>query len=84
MELAAAIARKTNLDIPLPAFDDLERGGVIGRAQLVDCVTNHDSPWFAGKFGFVLQDAKPLPFLPYKGQLGFFDVPDELLKGIAA
>jgi hypothetical protein len=84
MELAAAIAKSTSTTIPLPSFEELERGGVVGQTRLVDCVTDHDSPWFAGKFGFVLHDAKPLPFLPYKGQLGFFDVPDELLKGMAA
>lgn len=25
-------------------------------------------------YGFVLQDAKPIPFMPWKGQLGFFNV----------
>jgi ASCH domain len=69
MELAAAIARFTAIEIPLPAFEELERGGIAGRADLVACVSDHDSPWFSGKFGFVLQNAKPLPFVPYKGQL---------------
>ena len=84
MELAAAIVKSTCTAIPLPTFEELERGGIVGQTELVDCVTNHDSPWFAGKFGFVMANATPLPFLPYKGQLGFFDVPDELLNGFAA
>jgi hypothetical protein len=42
-------------------------------------VKQHSSPWFFGKYGFVLEDAKPVDFVPYKGQLGFFDVdPAEL------
>jgi ASCH domain len=80
MELAAAIARSTKTEIPLPTFEELERGCLVGRVDLVDCVTDHSSPWFSGKFGFVLRNAKQLPFLPYKGQLGFFDIPDDLLR----
>jgi hypothetical protein len=40
--------------------------------MIVDCVTKSASKWFFGKFGFVIKDAKPLPFSPCKGQLGFF------------
>ena len=79
MELAAAIAISSKTEIPLPTFEELERGGIVGQANLVDCVTSHESPWFAGKFGFVLKNAKPLQFLAYKGQLGFFEIPDNLL-----
>jgi len=38
------------------------------------------SPWFTGGaeqgggYGFVLQDALWIPFLPWKGRLGFFNV----------
>jgi len=62
-------------DILLPEFAELERGGVIGSVEIADCVEDSDSPWFFGKYGFVLRDPKPLPFTPWKGQLGFFDVP---------
>lgn len=60
----------------VPEFDDLKRGGIIGQVDIVDCVTASASPWFFGKYGFVLQNAKPLPFRPFKGALGFFDVPE--------
>lgn len=60
--------------IELPAFEDLQRGGIVGRARIVDCVTSHDSPWFGGPFGFVLDDIKPLAFTPCRGALVFFDV----------
>lgn len=61
------------------AFDDLQRGGIIGSVEIVDCVRKSDSPWFVGEFGFVLRDPQPLPFVPWKGQLGLFDVPASAL-----
>jgi len=59
----------------IPAPPCLERGGIVGAATLTDCVSEHDSEWFCGDYGFILADAKPLPFRPYKGQLGFFTIP---------
>ncbi len=55
---------------------DFELGGIVGEAVLVGCVTDHDSPWYFGPYGFVLREAKPLPFRALRGQLGFFEVPD--------
>ncbi len=57
-------------------------GAILGEVDIIDCVTHHGSKWFFGPYGFVL--ANPVPFaepVPYKGQLGFFDVPDEIVKG---
>ncbi|SCX40619.1 ASCH domain-containing protein [Nitrosospira sp. Nsp1] len=59
----------------LPSFKQLERGGIIGSVEIVDCVTRSKSPWFFGRYGFVLRNPKPLPFTPWRGQLGFFNVP---------
>lgn len=59
------------------AFKDLQRGGIIGSVEIVDCVSSSASPWFMGEYGFILRDPRPLPFRPWKGQLGFFTVPDE-------
>lgn len=67
-----------------PIIADLKtiaRGGIIGSVEIVDCVTISSSPWFMGDFGFVLRDPRPLPFTPWKGQLGFFDVPESGRKG---
>lgn len=61
-------------DTCLPAFNALERGGIIGSVEIVDCVSKSESPWFFGRYGFVLRDAKPLPFYPCRGQLGFFRI----------
>lgn len=63
--------------IELPPFEDLERGGIVGTATLVDCVApQHRESWWhmSSQFGFKLADVEPLPFYPYKGSLGFFTV----------
>lgn len=49
-------------------------GGIVGVAEIIDVVRESKSPWFFGPLGFVIRNARPLPFMPCKGQLGFFDV----------
>jgi hypothetical protein len=60
--------------VKLPASYDL--GGFVGKAHLDDCVTSHKSKWFFGPFGFVLSRAVVIPFVPWTGRLGLFNVPD--------
>lgn len=67
--------------IELPPLEQLQRGGIVGSVEIVDCVAAYDSPWFAGRFGFILRNPIQLPFVPFKGRLGFFNVPDDVLKG---
>ena len=55
-------------------------GALIGQATMTGCVKNHDSEWFFGPYGFVF--INPREFhkpIPYKGQLGIFIVPDNIL-----
>lgn len=64
--------------VVIPPFEELKRGGLVGWATVVDCVLEHKSPWKQeGTHGFVLRDASPIPFIPWKGKLGFFNVPEE-------
>jgi hypothetical protein len=60
--------------IAAPGHYDM--GGIVGMAEIVDCIglddPRSDSPWFFGKFGFVLANARPLPFRPCPGKLSFF------------
>ncbi len=63
----------------LPPFKALERGGIVGSAEMIGCVRASTSRWFFGEYGFVFRDPRPLPFVPYRGSLGFFDVPAEVL-----
>lgn len=59
---------------PMPAFGELERGGIVGSVEIIGCVTDSCSPWFMGRYGFELAKPEKLPFRPYRGQLGIFDV----------
>tara|TARA_R110002012_G_C11673164_1_gene613290 strand:+ start:4579 stop:5049 length:471 start_codon:yes stop_codon:yes gene_type:complete len=51
----------------------VKRGGIIGTVEIVDCVAESESPWFFGRYGFVLRDPEPVEFIQVKGALGFFD-----------
>lgn len=55
-----------------PAAHKLERGGIIGSVEVVDVVSESDSPWFFGPRGLVLRDPVACSFVPAVGQLGYF------------
>ena len=65
-------------DVPDELFPDghpeLDGGGFVGIANIVGHVTDSDDPWFGGPLGLVMADARPLPFMPWKGQVGLFKV----------
>ena len=62
----------------IPAFESLPRGGIVGEAVIIDCVTVHDSEWFEGPYGFILDNlgdgSKPFPFHACRGALGIFNL----------
>lgn len=61
----------------------LVRGAILGTVEIVDCVSQSDSPWFMWEYGFVLRNPIVLPEpIPCKGALGFWDVPQDLLSKI--
>lgn len=66
----------THLIIDIPGREQIEKGGVIGSVDIIGCTDTSDSPWFVGDYGFILRNQQPLPFTPYKGRLGFFNVPE--------
>lgn len=74
-----AWVRDTFPEIELPALSAMPSGGIIGRADLTDCVTTHKSKFFFGRYGFVLENAKPTHFYRYSGQLGLFTVDDSIV-----
>jgi hypothetical protein len=61
-------------DIRRPTFKTIDRGGIVGVAKVVGCVSNHESPWFVGPYGFVLKEVRPLPFHPCRGDRYFFPI----------
>lgn len=70
----------------LPALDDLVFGAIIGTVDLIDCCEYAavcSEPFAEGPYCWLLRDPQPLAQpIPYKGQLGLFDVALELLKGV--
>jgi hypothetical protein len=78
---------KANTDIPLPSKDKMEYGGVVGIANLVLCCQPGQIPagihpeqraHFGGVhdeyYGFLFEEATPLPLMPCRGKLGIFEI----------
>ena len=72
---------------------DLDRGGIVGRARIVDVIENEPTfaawaqrsavgeqqrVWWQGGFALVLADVRAVPFTPCVGALGLFAVPQEI------
>jgi hypothetical protein len=66
-EWADAAEFMHSINVMPPARSAVDRGGIVGVAELVDCVRQHTSPWFFGPVGLVLRNARPLPFTPCRG-----------------
>lgn len=75
-EVLDALAMELRVPPPIPHIDLLERGGIVGEVLMTDCVREHASPYFTGPWAFVLAQARPMPFVPYRGMQGFFNVPE--------
>ncbi|GGX62926.1 hypothetical protein GCM10007385_35070 [Tateyamaria omphalii] len=56
-----------------PRLCDIQRGGIIGTAEIVDCIEHSNDPWFFGPYGLVLDNVQAVDFIPVKGALGLFD-----------
>jgi hypothetical protein len=63
------------LGIKLPSPDSLQRGGIIGKVELIDCTAHSKSKWAEpGLIHLVLANPQPVPFFKCRGQLGIFNV----------
>ena len=82
---ACYFARELGVDVDaiMPSPPELERGGFVGIANLADCggpaLAHMSSSPMPDCFGFALTSVSPLPFTPYKGALGLFDVPEGIV-----
>jgi hypothetical protein len=72
-------ARERGVELP----EDFELGGIVGMAQLEDCVIRSRSKWFEGPVGWVLSKPRRLQFIPLKGRLGLFDPPQAIIKRLS-
>lgn len=77
----------------------LTRGGLVGRAQIVDVIPKHTGWieslriaqshhvdlrwWFEDQYGFVLEKVEVLPFFACRGSLGLFDASAEMVEHVA-
>lgn len=78
----------------IPLLRDLPRGGIVGICTVEGCVfpdgslrvdgggaRDVDLSWrIPGSYGLVLANVRPLPFVPWKGSLGLFEVPEAALE----
>lgn len=56
--------------------NEIATGCLVGEVDIIDCVKESDSPWFVGKWGFVLKyPERYLHPTPCRGRLGLFEVP---------
>lgn len=68
-------------EVPAPAEADIRYGGIVGVMDIADVVTDDESEWFEGPYGFVIARFLALPFMPCTGRLGFFNVDLEVEDG---
>ncbi|MGL4233207.1 MAG: ASCH domain-containing protein [Casimicrobium sp.] len=59
---------------------DQQRGHIIGRVTLIESADAHHSPYFVGPYGHVFINPRRCEPFPLKGQLGYFDVPDDIVS----
>lgn len=84
---AQAIARIASVDVP----GDLPLGCFLATAKVVGCITDTEiltitvdsdiDRWYGGPYGWLLDDIRKLEKpIPCPGQLGLWNIPDELLR----
>lgn len=70
---AKMVDKNAILPVEIEIPDGLPRGGIVGRANLVDCVRGYSSPWFIGPYGLVMTEPAQVDFIPYLGMPGIFE-----------
>ncbi len=81
---ASDMAKASGIAFPEPDWKWMRSVGgcIVGSIEIYGCVRDYPSPFFVGEYGFLLREpvalANPIPF---KGRLGFFEVPDHIFSG---
>jgi hypothetical protein len=75
-------ARGVQLARQMPQMSaEYPRKAIVGKADLVDVVKAHSSPWFVGRYGLVLEQMQPFgPVLNYPGAQKLFAVPKMIVE----
>ncbi len=82
--------KSLNYEGEIPQMKEFIKGAIVGKANLVDTVKAHESIWFEGGesinpeiIGYVVEEGTAFKEpIEYKGQLRFFNVPDEIVKNV--
>jgi hypothetical protein len=67
----------------LPPVEQFDFGGLVGVVEVVDCVPVAEvagDPFAVGPWCWLLSGARRFSAVPFKGQVGLFDVPDQLVE----
>ena len=72
------------MGVSIPELKSLRRGQVIGIATIVDCrFSQVASGWgIPGQYHWQLENPREITPIPYIGQLGIFEVPDDLVRKV--
>ena len=62
----------SQVGVTAPRPEALYRSAIVGIVDVVDIITDSDSPWFGGPCGLVLEHPQPVEPIPAKGALGYF------------
>jgi hypothetical protein len=76
------IANKERLGCIPPHKHECIYSVFIGMVDLVDCVQAHESPWFNGRYGYILNNPREFrePVSYHPGNVGIYEVPDEVIE----
>ncbi len=74
---------------PPPTYTQIARGGIVGQVDQIGCVNDADmdyKPYYSawaepGLWHHQYANPRTIPFVPWRGALGLFDVPDCILAG---
>ncbi|WP_147393249.1 hypothetical protein [Oceaniradius stylonematis] len=67
-----AVHKLAEVGVRAPAPDALVRSAIIGTVDVIDIVTESDSPWFGGPCGLVLDNPEAIAPIPATGAFGYF------------
>jgi hypothetical protein len=66
----------------LPPWEEMDFGALVGVVEVVGCVPLAEvegDPFAIGPWCWLLRRARPIRAVPFRGQVGLFGVPDQLV-----
>ena len=73
-EIACEILKTHHPNIEIPAKNEFYKGGIVGMADIIDCVEYLNSPWFFGPHYFIFKNQNEIAPYKCKGRLGLFNI----------